>query len=151
MIKNECGRAYFEWEKVRRYTMRKYFYPAIFTKEKENLYSVIFPDLEDCSTSAESLDEAYAMAKDALCLKLYDMEESNEKIPAASDLSAFHLKDNQFVVVVFCDTQEYRKFFDKKAVKKTLSIPSWLNAEAERQGVNFSYILQEALKEKLNV
>lgn len=131
--------------------MRKYCYPAIITKEKENLYSIIFPDIEDCATSAESLEEAYVMAQDALCLKLYDMEKSNENIPEASDATSFHLKDNQFVIVVFCDTQEYRRLFDNKAVKKTLSIPSWLNREAERQGINFSYVLQEALKEKLNI
>ncbi|MBR1530242.1 MAG: toxin-antitoxin system, antitoxin component, HicB domain protein [Oscillospiraceae bacterium] len=53
--------------------------------------------------------------------------------------------------MVACDTLEYRKFFDKKAVKKTLTIPNWLNIMAERAGVNFSAVLQEALLEKLNI
>lgn len=130
---------------------RKYFYPAIITQEKENLYSAIFPDIEGCATSGESLEETYAMAQDALCLMLYDFEETNEKIPKASDVSKIKLEANQFVVIISCDTQEYRRFFDNKAVKKTLSIPSWLNTEAERQGVNFSSVLQEALKDKLNI
>lgn len=131
--------------------MKKYFYPAIVTQEKENVYSVIFPDIEGCVTSGESLEEVYDMAQDALCLMLYDMEESNEDIPTASDLTKIKLDPNQFVVIISCDTQEYRRYFDNKAVKKTLSIPSWLNTEAERKGVNFSAVLQEALKEKLNI
>lgn len=130
---------------------RKYFYPAVITQEDENLYSVIFPDIEDCSTSGESMEEIYEMAQDALCLKLYDMEECGEDIPKASTAPQIKLDVNQFIVIISCDTQEYRRYFDNKAVKKTLSIPSWLNTEAERQGVNFSFVLQEALKDKLNL
>ncbi len=130
---------------------RKYFYPAVITQENDNLYSVIFPDIEDCATSGETLEEIYEMAQDALCLKLYDMEECGEDIPKASIVPQIKLDVNQFIVIISCDTQEYRRYFDNKAVKKTLSIPSWLNTEAERQGVNFSFVLQEALKEKLNL
>lgn len=130
---------------------RKYFYPAVITQEENSLYSVIFPDIEDCATSGETLEEIYEMAQDALCLKLYDMEECNEAIPKASAIPTIQLDANQFVVIISCDTQEYRRYFDNKAVKKTLSIPSWLNTEAERQGVNFSFVLQEALKAKLNI
>lgn len=130
---------------------RKYFYPAVITQEANSLYSVIFPDIEDCATSGETLEEIYEMAQDALCLKLYDMEECGEEIPRASAVPQIKLDDNQFIVIISCDTQEYRRYFDNRAVKKTLSIPSWLNTEAERQGVNFSFVLQEALKEKLNI
>lgn len=130
---------------------RKYFYPAVITQEENSLYSVIFPDIEDCATSGETLEEIYDMAQDALCLKLYDMEERGENIPKASAVPQITLDVNQFIVIISCDTQEYRRYFDNRAVKKTLSIPSWLNTEAERKGVNFSFVLQEALKEKLNI
>lgn len=131
--------------------MKQYFYPAVFTKEENNLISVNFPDIPGCCTSGEGLEEAYTMAQDALCLMLYDMEEDNKTIPAPSDISKLKTEKNECVAIISCDTHEYRRYFDSKAVKKTLSIPSWLNAEAERQGVNFSAILQDALKQRLNI
>lgn len=130
--------------------MAKYLYPAVFTKEDAG-YSVSFPDVGNCFTSGETLEEAMEMANDALCLMLYDKEESNEAIPAASAVNDVPHDENSFVSLVGCDTIAYRKFFDNKAVKKTLSIPSWLNDMAERAGINFSGTLQEALKAKLNI
>ena len=70
----------------------KYAYPAVFTKEDNGADSVAFPDIEGCYTSGESLPEAIEMAEDALCLMLYDMEEENTAIPAASDLSSLPRK-----------------------------------------------------------
>ena len=131
--------------------MKKYFYPAVFTPEDNNAYSVSFPDLPGCFTSGESLEDAFDMAQDALCLTLYDMEESGKPIPSMCDVASIPLEDGQFVAVIGCDTLEYRKFFENKAVKKTLTIPAWLNTAAERQGVNFSAILQDALKQHLHV
>ena len=61
------------------------------------------------------------------------------------------VNENEFVNFISCDTIEYRKFFDNKAVKKTLSIPSWLNDMAERADINFSATLQAALKQQLNI
>ena len=91
------------------------------------------------------------MASDALCLMLYDMEEGGETIPPASDVKDIHPGDNEIVTLVACDTIEYRKFYDNRAVKKTLSIPAWLNTMAERAGVNFSMTLQTALKRELDI
>ena len=127
----------------------KYVYPAIFEKE-ESGYSVVFPDL-GIATSGENLSEAIYMARDALCLMLYDMEESKAEIPAASELSEVAASGEQFVSLVECDTLEYRRFFNSKAVKKTLSIPAWLNTLAEREDINFSAVLQKALKAELNI
>ena len=127
----------------------KYVYPAIFEKEDSG-YSVIFPDLE-IATSGEDLSEAINMARDALCLMLYDMEERNAEIPPASELTEVATSGKQFVSLVECDTVEYRRFFDSKAVKKTLSIPAWLNTLAERADINFSAVLQKALKAELNI
>ena len=130
--------------------MSKYLYPALFEKEDCG-YSVSFPDLEGCVTSGETLEEALEMAQDALCLMLYDMEESGQPAPKSSPVKSISAEGENFVSLVACDTIEYRKFYDNKAVKKTLSIPSWLNTMAERDGVNFSAVLQEGLKERLHI
>lgn len=130
--------------------MAKYIYPAIFTKE-EKFYSVSFPDLESCYTQGESLQEAYEMAEDVLCLTLYQLEEDCAEIPTASEVSKVQTGENSFASLISCDTLEYRKYYDSKAVKKTLSIPAWLNTMAEREGINFSQVLQEGLKTRLHV
>ena len=130
--------------------MAKYLYPAVFTKEDAG-YSVSFPDVSGCFTSGETLEEAVEMAKDALCLMLYELEEEGAPIPAASPVNDIPHDKDSFVSLVGCDTLAYRRFFDNKAVKKTLTIPSWLNDMAERADVNFSGVLQDALKAKLNI
>ena len=87
----------------------------------------------------------------ALCLMLYDIEEGGAVPPEPSDVRSIVCAENQLVTLIRCDTIEYRKFFDNRAVKKTLTIPAWLNTMAERQGVNFSMILQNALKAELHI
>lgn len=133
--------------------MAKYLYPAVFTTAEEGGYLVNFPDLDGCYTDGDDLMDAMEMAKDALCLCLYGMEQDGKCIPKASDISVIRYESGagSFVSLVSCDTIEYRKFFDNKAVKKTLSIPSWLNDMAERAGINFSGTLQEALKRQLDI
>lgn len=128
----------------------KYVYPAVFTKE-DGAYSIRFPDIESCYTSAADLVEGVDMARDVLCFMLYDLEERKAAIPAPSDVSALRCAENEFVTLVACDTLEYRKFYDSRAVKKTLSIPAWLNTMAESAGINFSATLQSALKEALEL
>lgn len=131
--------------------MAKYVYPAIFTPEKDGSYTVNFPDFESCYTSGLSLADAILMAEDVLCLVLYDMEEGGKEIPKASDLKAVQAGNDEFVTLIRCDTIEYRKFYNNKAVKKTLTIPAWLNTMAEKQGLNFSMVLQKALQQELNL
>ena len=130
--------------------MAKYVFPAIFIKEDDGQYSIEFPDLKNCYTQGDNLLDAYDMASDVLCLCLYNLEEKGKSIPSPSDPGDIKVNDG-FVALIGADTLEYRKFYDNKAVKKTLSIPQWLNTLAEREGVNFSYILQSALKEKLGI
>lgn len=130
--------------------MAKYVYPAVFTPEEAG-YSIRFPDFESCYTSAATLTEALEMANDVLCLTLYGLEEDGGDIPQPSSVKAIPVTGDEFVSLVACDTIEYRRFYDNRAVKKTLSIPAWLNTMAERQGVNFSLTLQAALKQKLNI
>lgn len=129
----------------------KYAYPAIIQAEADGLYSVEFPDIDGCVTSGSSLPDAIQMAEDALCLMLYDMEESSEEIPVPSDLKAVQAGTDALVSLVCCDTIEYRKLYNNKAVKKTLTIPAWLNTLAERADLNFSSVLQDALKLRLDI
>ena len=130
--------------------MAKYVFPAVFSPE-DGGYSISFPDLENCYTSAETLEEGLAMANDVLCLMLYEAEEDKTPIPAPSKIQDIHTTGDAFVTLVSCDTLEYRKYFSNKAVKKTLSIPAWLNTLAEREDINFSAVLQKALKAELHI
>lgn len=130
----------------------KYAYPAVFAFDKEdNCYYVSFPDIENCFTDGERLPEAIEMAEDVLALMLCQMEDDKAAIPVPTDINTIKPKNNETVSLVFADTTEYRRLYDSKAVKKTLSIPSWLNTMAERQGVNFSAVLQSALKDRLGI
>ena len=130
--------------------MAKYVYPAVFTEEDCG-YSINFPDLPNCFTSGETLGEGIQMANDVLCLTLYEMEQKGETIPRPSSIHDIPVEKNEFVNFIPCDTVEYRRFFDNRAVKKTLTVPSWLNDMAERAGINFSATLQTALKHQLNI
>lgn len=129
--------------------MAKYVYPAVFTPEANGGYSVIFKDLEGCYTCGDTLEEAMEMAKDVLELVLYGYETDKKEIPKASSIYAVEKEDNEFVNYIVADTVEYRKMYNNKAVKKTLTIPEWLNVEAVNADINFSAVLQEALQEKL--
>ena len=131
--------------------MVKYVYPAIFSPSEDGGFTVSFPDVSGCYTEGDTLAEAIEKAKDALCLILYDLEEREESIPVPTSINDVVTENGDIVSLVACDTLEYRKFFDKKAVKKTLTIPNWLNTMAERADINFSAALQEALIEKLNI
>ena len=129
--------------------MAKYVYPAVFSCEEDGAYAVDFPDLPGCYTSGSDLPDALEMAQDALALMLYHMEEEGRAIPSASNILTLPPQKNAFASYVACDTKIYRRTHHTRAVKKTLSIPEWMNEEAENAGINFSQTLQDALKEKL--
>lgn len=131
--------------------MAKYVFPAVFTPEENGMYSVDFPDLEGCYTCGEDLVEAIDMAEDALALMLYEYEKDGRPIPSPSPRSGFSLSGDEFVNLISCDTLSYQKRNNKKSVKKTLSIPEWLNEAAVSAEVNFSQVLQEALIDKLHL
>ncbi len=133
-------------------------YPACFLKEEKG-YSVIFPDLNYTATCGDTLDEAFSMAVDCLAGYLYSCKMDGEPVPDASELSDSLLVDVQreleldvqegFVNMVAVDVEEYARQHFNKSVKKTLTIPAWLNKAAMEQNINFSQVLQEALKKKL--
>ena len=127
----------------------KYVYPAIFTPLENGEFEVQIPGLPGCRTCGTDLADAIFMAEDAASMWLWDAESHGEPIPAAGEAPA--IKSPQFISYIAADTDAYRRRNDNRAVKKTLTIPNWLNIEAERAGVNFSQLLQEALKEKLQI
>lgn len=129
----------------------KYAYPAIFTPEEDGGYSVRFPDLEGCFTCGDDLADALFMAEDALALVLYGYENDARTIPTPSKAEDLKLAPGEFVNAVACDTLEYRKCFNNKAVKKTLTIPEWLNESAISMNINFSQVLQDALMQKIGM
>lgn len=130
--------------------MAKYCYPAVFTPE-DGGYSVDFPDLEGCYTCGDSLPEALEMAEDVLSMTLTLLEDERKPIPAPSGVEEMQHEPGEFVNLILADTTAYRKKNSNQAVKKTLSIPQWLNTAAEAANVNFSQTLQEALTAKLGL
>jgi len=122
------------------------FYPVVFHPENVG-YSVWVPDIEGCVSQGDTLDEACSYIKDAIGLCL----ESSIEFPAPSDLKAIEHEKDEFVTLLEFDMLEYRKRNENNSVKKTLTIPSWLNDEAEKRHINFSSVLQSALKQQLGV
>jgi predicted RNase H-like HicB family nuclease len=137
-------------------------YPACFYKEDDG-YSVIFPDLNYLATQGDSFEDAMEMAVECLASYLYIAQRDGEDVPAPSSLVNIDpvavakeldpdLPVGEAIVnLVSVDVAEYAKKHFEKSVKKTLSIPAWLNEAAVAQGVNFSQVLQRALKEQLHM
>lgn len=130
--------------------MAKYVYPAVF-KPEENSFSIYFPDIEGCYTCGDSIEDGMEMAKDALALMLTHLEDEKRVIPPASPINSVLLDGDAFATYISCDTALYRRLVNNVAVKKTLTIPSWLNDSAIAAGINFSQVLQDALKEQLHL
>ena len=129
----------------------KYVYPAVFHPEPEGGFSVYFPDIERGATQGDTIAECIEMAEDFLCLALYDMEEGNHPVPAASSTKAIESKASDIVTLISVDTETYRRYYENKLIKKTLNIPSWLNERAVSANINFSKLLQTALKAELHI
>lgn len=132
--------------------MSKISYPAIF-REDNNSYFVEFPDLQGCFSSGDTVESAFINAKEALGLYLdSDNDAYSRVINKPSSIKEICLKNPDVVVMlVEYDSIEYAKKYKTKAVKKTLSIPEWLNDLATKENVNFSSVLQEALVKKLHI
>ena len=132
--------------------MSKISYPAVF-HEDDNSYYVEFPDLQGCLSSGDTIELAFENAKEALGLYLdRDDDIYNRTINKPSSIKEVSLQNpNSIVMLVEYDSIEYAKKYKTKAVKKTLSIPEWLNDLATKENVNFSSVLQEALVKKLHV
>ncbi len=129
----------------------RYFYPAIFAyyaPEKE--ISVVFPDL-DCATSGIDDEDALLSARELLGSRLAILEEDGENIPAPSPLSEIHVKDNERSVLVDVYMPSIRMANVNRSVNRTVTLPAWLNSAALERNVNFSQLLQDALKQSLSL
>ena len=125
-------------------------YPIILTPDEIG-YVVYIPDF-GINTEGDTLTDAIEMARDAIGLMGIDMEDDKKALPEPSELSAVEKETaNDIVTLVDVDFSEYRRKNDMRAVKKNCTIPSWLNYRAEKAGVNFSAVLQSALKKELHL
>lgn len=125
-----------------------FMYPAVFHKENGS-YWVEFPDLEGCQTYGENLTETMVFAQEALAAYVITLLEQGKKLNEPSDIKKIEAGDNAFTTLVSCNVENYLK--SSKAVKKTLTIPEWLNEMAVKEGINFSGALQNALLEQLHI
>ncbi|MCD8216013.1 MAG: type II toxin-antitoxin system HicB family antitoxin [Clostridiales bacterium] len=128
----------------------RYFYPAVFTYEPEQEIAVEFPDLK-CATSGENDDDAFLSARELLGCVLYGLEEDGEPIPEPTPLSKVETQPNECVVLVDVYMPSIRQANINRSVNRTVTLPAWLNAAALEKNINFSQILQEALKSQLHM
>lgn len=126
----------------------KLIYPAVFHHD-DNSYWVEFPDFPGCHTYGDTVDEALFSAQEALAGHCIVMLEEKQSLPAASSIESLSLSSDSFSTLVNTDISSYLN--KEKAVKKTLTIPSWLNDLAMEKNIKFSELLQDALMVKLNL
>ncbi len=128
----------------------RYFYPAVFTYEPGQEIAVVFPDL-DCATSGENDDDAFLSARELLGAVLYGLEEDGEPIPTPSALNTIQAEENERVLLVDVYMPSIRMAKVNRSVNRTVTLPAWLNAAALERNINFSQVLQDALKKNLGL
>jgi len=126
-----------------------YVFPAVFTTCDEGGFSIYFPDLPGTNSEGNDMADAISMARDALAMWLDNLMDEGVTVPSPSVPSDITLEPGQFVTMIDADMTAYRRRKSSKAVKKTVTIPAWLNEEAEAHKLNFSAILQEGLKKHI--
>lgn len=125
--------------------MAEYVYPAIFHSNDDGSYTITFPDLDGCISEGKSLGNAMYMAQAALTQWIEYLADKKQDIPIASDLRNICPAAEEFVSLIRADIK------DGRAVKRTVSIPKWMDDQVSEAGLSLSRVLQDALKEKLNV
>ena len=128
----------------------RYFYPAVFTYEYGQEIAVDFPDRK-CATSGVNDDDAFLSARELLGCVLYGLEEDGEDIPAPTPLSQVKAQPNERAVLVDVYMPSIRQANINRSVNRTVTLPAWLNAAALEHGINFSQVLQDALKSQLHI
>lgn len=131
----------------------KFVYPACFYPlEEQEGFCVVVPDLKGCVTQGNSLANAIEMAVDAASGWLLDEFEDGNKAPVATKLQTIKLDDQKgFASLIVLDMEAYAEKYGNKAVRKNLTIPAWLATIADKENVNYSQILQNALISELNI
>ncbi len=128
----------------------RYFYPAVFTYEPDQEIAITFPDL-NCATSGENDDDALLSARELLGCVLFGLEEDGKEIPSPTALADVELEANERAVLVDVYMPSIRLAQINRSVNRTVTLPAWLNAAALERNVNFSQVLQDALKAQLNL
>ncbi|MCL2082688.1 MAG: type II toxin-antitoxin system HicB family antitoxin [Oscillospiraceae bacterium] len=124
-------------------------YPVVFTKLTDG-YAAHAPDFP-LDTQGDDLAEAIEMARDAIGIMGIDMEDDKKPFPKPSGLENVTCEADEFISMVDIDFTEYRRANERRTVRRNVSLPSWLNMEAEKAGINVSSILQAALKQELQI
>lgn len=125
--------------------VERYFYPAIFTYEAGQEIAVVFPDL-NCATSGTDDNDALLSARELLGCVLCGLEEDGEQLPAPTPLSQVQLQSNERAVLIDVYMPSIRMAQINRSVNRTVTLPAWLNAAALEHNINFSQVLQDALK-----
>jgi len=127
----------------------KIAYPTILTPA-DKMFAVSVPDL-NISTQGNDIAEAIFMARDAIGMWICYEQDEGRSIPQPSDIADIKTNPNETKTLVDIDIEEYRRAHDNRTVRKNLTLPSWLNERAEKAGINFSQVLQKALKQQLGI
>lgn len=128
----------------------RYLYPAVLTYEEGYEIAVTFPDLPGCATSGETEADAVAAGREALGLHLFGMEEDGDELPAPSLAKDIELEDGEVIAMIDVFMPSIRLNQKNKAVNRTVTLPAWLNAKAVECGINFSQLLQDAIKREIS-
>lgn len=131
-------------------TKDRYVYPAIFNYAEDGI-SIFFPDLPGCLPCAQSTEEAIRNAKEALALHLYSMEQDGDPIPEPTAVDKLKLVPHQIPILIEVYMPLYRDAIEDSYIRKNVTLPGWLERLAEEKGLNFSRVLQAALKERLGI
>jgi predicted RNase H-like HicB family nuclease len=119
-----------------------YVYPAVFHLNEDGSHTIIYPDLPGCISEGKTLSEAMYMAQSALAQWIRYLEDEGEEIPKASSIEKIKVKKDEFVNYICADIK------DAHAVKRTISIPRWIDDKAKFEGISLSKVLQETLSER---
>lgn len=130
--------------------VERYFYPAVFTYEPNQEIAVDFPDLK-CATSGTNDDDALLSARELLGCVLYGLEEDGEEIPPPTPLAQVETQKNECAVLIDVYMPSIRQAHINRSVNRTVTLPAWLNAAALERNINFSQVLQDALKSQLHL
>ena len=125
--------------------MAEYVFPAIFHPNEDGSYTVSYPDLPGCISEGETLGNAMYMAQSALTQWVEYLADNKQEIPTASNLNEIETDEKEFANLIRADIK------DGRAVKRTVSIPKWMDDKVSEAGLSLSRVLQDALNERLNV
>jgi predicted RNase H-like HicB family nuclease len=128
----------------------RYYYPAIFIYKEGEEIAVVFPDL-NCATSGKDDVDALNSARELLGCVMYGLEQDGETIPEPTPLSHITLKEHETAILIDVFMPSIRLASQNKSVNRTVTLPAWLNALALEHNINFSQLLQEALKKELHI